>query len=370
MNKNTFDIVKKTLIILFFIILIAVFIILLVASADNKFIKNIKEFTKDDTKVLYISSKDKYSDYPIKLFNKYDIEYLYIDSTDLSNFEKTKIEKIINSKHLSNIIIIFNEGKIIDTIIDYDTENNLNKFLQRNGIIPDIIGNIDGIIESIPQLLENELMLLYVPYKYVEGIDLQNGILKDICARYNIEYQMINAYLLSSVQQEKLNSILQISSVEDQIIIIVKNKKIIGSIRGIHKADYYLNELYSYNFIQEIDSYIEEINYDEFNSLLNSNNKNIILIGKEECKYCDEVISTLNTIIINYNISIKYINIGNLDSELSSNVENKLVDLGYSDGFTTPITIMIESNKLIDYVIGASSEDYFIDIFTENGIIK
>ena len=103
---------------------------------------------------------------------------------------------------------------------------------------------------------------------------------------------------------------------------------------------------------------------------MNSNSKNIILIGKEECKYCDEVISTLNTIIINYNISIKYINIGNLDSELSSNVENKLVDLGYSDGFTTPITIMIESNKLIDYVIGASSEDYFIDIFTENGIIK
>lgn len=370
MKENTFSIIKKILITLLFSILVLIFVVLLFFSRDNDLIKDVKEFIQTDTKVLYITNKNKYSEYPIKLLDKYSIKYLYIDSTKLSSIEKTKIEKIINSKYLSNIVVIFNNGKIVDAIIDYESENKLNDFLQKHNIIPEVIGDIDGILESVPELLETELTMLYIPYKYVDGIESQNKILEEISTRYKIKYKLINAYLLSFEQQEKLNSILQISSVEDQIIILVKDKKIVGSIRGINRANYYLDELHKYNFIDKIDNYITEINYDKFNELISSDNKNIILIGKDECRYCDNVITTLNSIIINYDIPIYYINVGKLDSELSNNVEKTLTQLGYSDGFTTPITLMTESNKLIDYVIGPSDEKYFVDIFTENGIIK
>lgn len=370
MKSNTFSIIKKIIMTILFIVLISIFICLLFFTKDNDLIKDVKEFIEKDTKVLYITNKNKYSEYPTKLFDKYNIKYLYINSDKLSSIEKTKIEKIINSKYLSNIVVIFKDGKVVDAIIDYETDNDLNKFLQKYDIIPQVIGDIDGILESIPELLDSEFTMLYVPYKYLDGIEYQNEILKQISTRYKINYKLINAYLLSFEQQEKLNSMLQISSVEDQIIILIKDKKIVGSIRGINKANYYLDELYKYNFIEKVDNYINIINYDKFNELINSNDKSIILIGKDECRYCENVISTLNSITINYNIPINYINVGKLDSELSNKVEKRLIELGYSDGFTTPITLLTESNKLIDFVIGPSEEKYFVDIFTENGIIK
>ena len=188
--------------------------------------------------------------------------------------------------------------------------------------------------------------------------------------KYEINYKRVNAYLLSKNQQNKLNSILQISTVEDQIVILVKNEKIIGSIRGVNNKRDYLNQLKEFNFIEEVSYLITHINFEEFNNLLNNSQKNVVLIGKDDCKYCDEAIETLNNVSINYDIKVNYINIGTMDSDVSIGLQNKLNELNYNDGFTTPITLIMENNKLLDYVIGSSDEKYFIDIFTENGIIK
>ncbi len=369
MKKNTFDIVKKFWLVILFVVVFIVFIALLIASSDNKIINDIKEFISDNTKVLYISNNKNYSDYPIKLLNKYDIEYMYVNSEKLSQFEKTKIENLINSKYLSNIIVIFKDGEIIDAIIDYKDEESLNKFFQKYNIIPEVIGDIDNILTSIPDLLNTDLTLLYIPYKYSDDIDSQNKILKQICDRYDISYKSIDAYLLSYAQHEKLNSLLQISSVEDQIVILIKNKKIIGSIRGKHRKNTYIDNFYKQGFIDEIDNYLIGIEYNAFKRLLNDE-KNIIVIGKDDCKYCKEVVSTLNTIIINYDIKVYYINIVDLENNIAKNVERDLLNLGYDDGFTTPITIIVESNKLLDYIIGSSDEKYFVEKFIENGIIK
>ena len=149
MKKNTFDIVKKFWLVILFVVVFIVFIALLIASSDNKIINDIKEFISDNTKVLYISNNKNYSDYPIKLLNKYDIEYMYVNSEKLSQFEKTKIENLINSKYLSNIIVIFKDGEIIDAIIDYKDEESLNKFFQKYNIIPEVIGDIDNILTDI-----------------------------------------------------------------------------------------------------------------------------------------------------------------------------------------------------------------------------
>jgi len=339
-------------------------------SSDNKKIYEIEEFIKNDTKVLYISDELNYSDYPVELFKKYEIEYLTINSDELNIFEKSKIEKIINSQYLSNIIVIYKNGKIIDKFVNYESENDLNVFLQQLDILPQVIGDTAGIIESVPELLESDLAILYFPYEYVNGIETQSKILQEIAAEYNSEYKMIDSYLLSSTQKEKLNSILQISAVEDQIVILVQKGKIIGSIRGINKKNEYLNELKSYKFIEQIENYINNIDYDEFENLISTQEKSIILVGKDNCKYCDEVIEILNVIIIDYDIKINYLNIKDFDTDVSKNVEGKLNELGYSDGFTTPITLLTEANKLLDYVIGSSDQEYFVEIFTENGIIK
>lgn len=111
MKDSTFDLVKKIIIWVFSAIIIIAFVTLLLLTMDNKFIKDIKEFLKTDTKVLYITDKDNYNEYPIKILDKYEINYKYIDSEKISSFEKNKIERIINNNDLSNIIVIFESGK-------------------------------------------------------------------------------------------------------------------------------------------------------------------------------------------------------------------------------------------------------------------
>lgn len=369
MNNSTSNIIKNILKGIIFITISVISMLIFISFKDNKQITKIKEFIKNDTKVLYISNEIKYSDYPIELFQKYNIDYLYIDSTKLNNFEKNKIEKIINSKYLSSIIIVYKNGEIVDAIIDYETEENLNVFLQSVNVIPQVIGDITGIIESVEKSLDSDLSLIYIPYKHFDGIEEQSKILKEISEDYGAEYKMINAYLLSSNQQEKLNAILQISSVEDQIIILIKNKNIVGSIRGINRESEYLEKLYEYEFVNKNVKNIKYIDYGQFNELLNFSEKSIIVFGKENCKYCEQVILILDSININYEILINYMDIDTLDSEILEKLKNKLIELGI-DGFEVPLTILVESNKLLDYIVGCSDEKYFVEIFTKNGIIK
>lgn len=369
MNKNTFDIKNKIYLIILFILL-TIFAVLLVKISNDENTENIKEFIKNDIKVLYVSDEHNYSNYPIKLFKKYEIQYMYLDIAKLSKFEQVSIEKIVKTKNLKNTIAIFNSGKLVDILIDYENENSLNKFLQSHNIIPEVIGKNEGIIDSVKELIKTDFTMIYIPYKYIDGMEDQDKILKDISLEYGFNYQRIDAYLLSYIQQQKLNSILQISSVEDQIIILIKDKKIIGSIRGFKDKTEVLEKLYEYNYIYEIENNINNIDYDDFENLLESKQKNVIIIGKNDCKYCEDVIKILNSIILNYNIEINYINIEKFNNDISLKIEKKLKDMGYTDGFTTPITLITENNKLLDYIIGTSTEQYFVDIFKENGIIK
>jgi len=370
MKKDNFKVRNNIVLLIILGILLVIFFSLLLLTKDNSLIKDIKKFIESDTKLLYISNNKNYNDYPIDLFKKYEVNYLYIDSDKLTKVEETKLEKIINSKYLTSMIVIYNNGEIVDAIIEYESEKSLNEFLQKNNIIPKVIGDNTNILEETKNLLDTEYSLIYLPYTNTEEVENQDNILKDICEDYEINYKRIDAYLLSTSQHDKLNSLLQISKVEEQIVILVKNKKIIGSIRDISNKKEYLEKLNEYKFVEEINSLITFINLNEFNNILNNNEKNIVVIGKDECKYCDSVTTTLNDIAINYDIKINYINVGKIDSEISLQVEERLMELNYDDGFTTPMVLIVENNKLLNYVIGLASEQYFIDIFTENGIIK
>ena len=177
---RTFSSLKKFVI--FIIILILVFILVFIAlNLDNiKKINEIKKFITDDVKVLYITDEKNYSQYPVELFDKYEVDYMYIDTSSLSIVEKRNLEKLINNKYLNTIIVIFKDGKIEDAIIDFESKESLNLFLQNNNIIPKVIGKVDGIIDSIFKYKEADLSLLYIPYDYINGIDEQDKILKDM----------------------------------------------------------------------------------------------------------------------------------------------------------------------------------------------
>lgn len=370
MNNSAFDLVKKIIIGVFSTIVVIVFVVLLLLTMDDKFIKDIKKFIKTDTKVLYITDKDNYNKYPIELLDKYEINYKYINSKKITSFEKTKLERIINNKDLSNIILIFESGKIKDALLRYDSKTELNEFLAKNGVIPNIIGDISGIKNKINNSLESEELILYLPYKYDDSIEYQNNLLKNISKQYNIEYEKIDTYLLSSTQHQKINALFDISDVEDQIVLFIKNKEVVGSLRGYNRRSEYINKLFELGYIEEVYNTLNEISYDEFKSKTEEENKNVFLIIKDDCKYCKETMSLLNQISSTNNLDIDYLNINDIDSDLATSVSEYLKSMGYRDGFSTPLLILTEKKKILDYSIGSSSLDFYEDLFKEYGLIK
>ena len=370
MNSNTFDLLKKIATVIVFIVLVAVFSMLLILTKDDKFVKSVKQFIKTDTKVLYISNKKNYSEYPIKILDKYEINYKYINSSRLSRFEKNKIQRLVNNKDLSNIIIVFESGKIKDALLSYESNDKLDQFLIKNEIIPSTNGNISGLMNKILKAKESESLILYLPYVYDDSVIYQDNLLKDMSKQYNIEYKKIDVFLLSNTQKQKINLSLELSDVEDQIVLFIKNKKIVDSIRGYNRKSKYINKLYENNYIENITNSLNEVGYDEFNTKIGSNEKNVILITKDDCKYCNEVANVLNQISSTNNLDIDYINVGTMDSDLAKKIEEILKKLKYKDGFSTPLTIITEKGKILDYSIGLSSSEFFEEMFTEYGLLK
>lgn len=349
---------------------ILIFLILIYLTIDGRKIRDIKDFINIDTKVLYVTS-DKTLDYPIKIMDKYSIDYLKIYSSELTIFERKKIKKIVDSSDIKNVLVIYENGEIKDKLFEYKNKESVNKFLQNNSIIPNkLVDNVDRIISESERMLESSYSMVYIPYKELDNIEAQDEIFKQIAEEYSIDYKKIDAYLLSNKQQEKINSLLGISTVEDQILILVKDNKMIANIRGPHRKNTYIQTLYDVNFINELENKVNEIDYNSYKELLNSNEKNIIVIGNENNKDSNDVIENLNKIIYNYDIVVNYMNIENIDSNLSNKVKEKLENIGYSGAFSIPLVVIVESGKILDFSVGNSAEEYFIDIFIENGVIK
>jgi len=361
---------KKIIYIISFCLLVLMFLFLVYLTIDGNKIREIKDFIRTDTKILYIT-EDENLDYPIKVMDKYSIDYYKINSSELTIFERKKIEKIVDGKKFGNVLVIYENGKIKDKLFEYKDKESVNKFLQDNNVIPSVLVDyVDKIMSESQKLLESSYSMVYIPYKKIDNIENQDEIFKQIANEYSIDYKKIDAYLLSNKQQEKINSLLGISTVEDQILILVKDNKMIANIRGPHRKNTYIETLYDVNFINELENKVNEIDYNLYKELLNSNEKNIIVIGNENNRDSNDVIENLNKIIYNYDIEVNYINIENIDSNLSNKVREKLENIGYSGAFSIPLVVVVESGKILDFAIGNSNEEYFVDIFIENGVIK
>lgn len=358
---------KQIIYIVSFLVLFLIFIILILFTKDSKKITDIKEFLKTDTKIIYVI-KDKSLSYPIEILDKYSVDYIKIDYKDLTIFERRKIKEIVGNKNITNSLVIYKNGKK-GSILKNLKEQEVVKFLQHNDIIPsEIVDNVEEIVNESNLILDSQYSMVYIPYTNLDEIEKQDKIFKDIASDYEIEYKKIDAYLLSRNQQEKINNLLGLSLVEDQILILVKDNKMIANVRGVHSKNTYIEKLYSVNFINELEKKINEIDYAEFNDILENKEKSIILLGSENEKEVNEVFNLLNEMIYNYDINVNFINIDN--SDLNSKIKEKLEELGYNGAVSYPLVVITESNKILEYIIGNSKEEYFIDIFIENGVIK
>ena len=121
MFKNTTCTLKNILKIFVFVGIVFVFVILLSKTADSQLIKRVKDFTKDGTKVLYITNQDSYKKFPIDILRKYDSSLAGRDIKDISPQElKESLKKVIyiqKEKHRNGCLIMNHFNLIIQKMI-------------------------------------------------------------------------------------------------------------------------------------------------------------------------------------------------------------------------------------------------------------
>lgn len=111
----------------------------------------------------------------------------------------------------------------------------------------------------------------------------------------------------------------------------------------------------------------DEVSYDELNDMLDDKKSFILFIGSSTCSACTTYKETLNLVIEEYNVDVKYIDLSKLSSSEDASLTSEFPITG------TPTTVFIEKGDEEDThnrIVGNAKKSKIVDKFKENGYIK
>jgi len=361
----------------YFVLTISFILLLLTTSIilkffNNKKVDSVKDFINGDIKILYSYKENKIGSYLDELCNNYELTCMQIDVSEYNKIEKKQLKELINNDNLNSTISVFNSGKLVETVIEIDSEEKTLGFLQRVKIMPTILNTKQTIINDVNTILnqKEEKTLLYLVYDSKINTEKQENIIQAISNENNINYKKMNTYLLSAPQKNKLNNLLKISDVSEQIIVCISNGTIIGNIRDVWNSKYkYLSQLKEIGFITT-DNFYNKIDKDEFEKLISNSETQVITITSDDCKYCSELAKIMDNIIVNYNIEINNLHINLNEESETKSIQKTLEKLEFDKELTTPLTLIVQKDEILEIIIGSSNEETIINLFEEYRIIK
>ena len=121
--------------------------------------------------------------------------------------------------------------------------------------------------------------------------------------------------------------------------------------------------------------------YDDVIEYLRRDDYNMIVLGKDDCKYCKKYLPVLENIVKNYNFNFLYVNFSLLDSEnikkiLKSDISipgkctNSGNDQLLSKGFGTPISLIYKNGEIHDCIRGYYDYNSTLELLILSGMIK
>lgn len=111
-----------------------------------------------------------------------------------------------------------------------------------------------------------------------------------------------------------------------------------------------------------------DIDIDTYLDLYEGDEKSVVLFSRPTCGYCQIAEPILHNIAYKYDLTINHVN----TDEMSSDDSNKLVksDDYFSDGFGTPLLVVVSKGKIVDVVSGLVDTASYVNFFSDNGFIK
>ena len=111
----------------------------------------------------------------------------------------------------------------------------------------------------------------------------------------------------------------------------------------------------------------EEISYSDLNNMLDNKEDFILFIGSDTCSACQIYEGTLNNVIEEYNVDVKYVDLSKLSDKDESVLTSEFPITG------TPTTVFVVNGKEKDThnrIVGSAKKSKIVEKFKENGYIK
>ena len=112
-----------------------------------------------------------------------------------------------------------------------------------------------------------------------------------------------------------------------------------------------------------------KVSIDQYLNLIKSSDKQIILIARPTCGYCEKFTPILKQAMEDMNLTINYVNTDNFSSDDWSKFQNSF-DYLASNEWGTPLTLIVQNGEIVDKNNGYVELDAIKEFFTKNGLGK
>ena len=113
---------------------------------------------------------------------------------------------------------------------------------------------------------------------------------------------------------------------------------------------------------------LTSINIDEYLSLLDGSEASVIYIGRPTCSHCQVQKPIMEHIVYKYDVKIHYLDTDELDDDGISKLQSS--DEYFSEGWGTPLTLVVKDGSIKDKVSGESSTADLVEMFKMYDLIK
>lgn len=113
---------------------------------------------------------------------------------------------------------------------------------------------------------------------------------------------------------------------------------------------------------------LTDIDVDKFLSLKKKSEASIIYIARPTCSYCQIEEPIMKNIAYKYDIEINYLNTDNFEDDDQSKLVSS--DDYFSEGFGTPLILVVKDNSIVEKKEGLTSSKDLIEMFKTNGFIS
>ena len=210
---------------------------------------------------------------------------------------------------------------------------------------------------------------------------MQTPILELIAEDYDLEYCSIDSTKLSKKQA---NIVLDKLGIENATptTVIVEDGKVVdvqeGYVDGRELVEFFKeNKILEEDAVYSAEKYITYVDYNKYRSLTRSEETSIIVIGQSTCSHCIAIKPALNSVAEDYNLTINYLNLTELNEDETNKFYESLEDIEYNDpdfvkdgSFGTPLTMVVEDGKIVDYISGSRTISQLVRKFRQLGLIE